>query len=146
MHKKIVSHAMYVDSSTSSTSWGSTSCSSASTGGSWKESLYAQMEARGLSFIDVGMGVSAEDGALVGVVRTTLSTDVKRDHVKRRVPFVDGPDDDYASNIQIAELNMLNAALAVLKWKKLYGFYNDVEREHTSLFSINVNQLLSEDK
>ncbi|WP_059435738.1 ThiF family adenylyltransferase [Anaeromyxobacter sp. PSR-1] len=146
MHKKIVSHATYVDSSNVEHVLGLDFVFVCIDRGLVKESLYAQMEARGLSFIDVGMGVSAEGGALVGVVRTTLSTGVKRDHVKRRVPFVDGPDDDYASNIQIAELNMLNAALAVLKWKKLYGFYNDVEREHTSLFSINVNQLLSEDK
>lgn len=146
MHKKIVSHPTYVDSSNVEHVLGLDFVFVCIDRGLVKESLYAEMEARGLSFIDVGMGVSAEDGALVGVVRTTLSTGEKRDHVRRRVPFVDGPDDDYASNIQIAELNMLNAALAVLKWKKLYGFYNDVEREHTSLFSINVNQLLSEDR
>ncbi len=146
MHKKIESHPTYVDSSNIEHVLGLDFVFVCIDRGLVKESLYAQMEVRGLSFIDVGMGISAEDGALVGVIRTTLSTGAKRDHVRRRVPFVDGPDDDYASNIQIAELNMLNAALAVLKWKKLYGVYNDVEREHTSLFSINVNQLLSEDK
>jgi hypothetical protein len=146
MHKKIISHATYVDSSNLEHVLGLDFIFVCIDRGLVKESLYAQMEAQGLSFIDVGMGVSAEDGALVGIVRTTLSTSAKRDHVRRRVPFVDGPDDDYASNIQIAELNMLNAAFAVLKWKKLYGVYNDVEREHTSLFSVNVNQLLSEDK
>ena len=146
MHKQIVSHPTYVDSSNVEHVLGLDFVFVCIDRGLVKESLYAQMEARGLSFLDVGMGISAQDGALVGIVRTTLSTATKRVHVGRRVPFVDGPDDDYASNIQIAELNMLNAALAVLKWKKLYGFYNDVEREHTSLFSINVNQLLSEDK
>ena len=146
MHRKIISHATYVDASNVEHVLGLDFVFVCIDRGRVKESLYAQMEARGLSFIDVGMGVTAENGALVGVVRTTLSTGAKRDHVRRRVPFGDGPDDDYASNIQIAELNMLNAALAVLKWKKLYGVYNDAEREHTSLFSINVNQLLSEDQ
>lgn len=146
MHRKIISHATYVDGSNVEHVLGLDFVFVCIDRGRVKESLYARMEERGLSFIDVGMGVTAESGALVGVVRTTLSTSAKRDHVRRRVPFGDGPDDDYASNIQIAELNMLNAAFAVLKWKKLYGVYNDVEREHTSLFSINVNQLLSEDQ
>jgi hypothetical protein len=146
MHKKIVSHPTYVDLTNVEHVLGLDFAFVCIDRGLVKESLYAQMEARGLSFIDVGMGISAEDGALVGIIRTTLSTGAKRDHVRRRVPFVDGPEDDYTSNIQIAELNMLNAAFAVLKWKKLYGVYSDVEREHTSLFSINVNQLLSEDK
>jgi hypothetical protein len=39
---------------------------------------------------------------------------------------------DYDGNIQIAELNSLNAALAVIKWKKLCGFYNDRKAEHFS--------------
>lgn len=146
MHRKIVSHPTYVDASNVEHVLGLDFVFVCIDRGRVKESLYAHMEARGLSFIDVGMGITAENGALVGVVRTTLSTPAKREHVRRRVPFGDGPDDDYASNIQIAELNMLNAAFAVLKWKKLYGVYNDAEREHTSLFSINVNQLLSEDQ
>ena len=38
--------------------------------------------------------------------------------------FEDTPgDDDYNRNIQIADLNALNAAFAVIKWKKLFGFY-----------------------
>ena len=35
----------------------------------------------------------------------------------------DGPDDTYRSNIQISELNALNAALAIIKFKQLRGFY-----------------------
>jgi hypothetical protein len=34
-------------------------------------------------------------------------------------------DDPYTENIQIAELNALNATLAVLWWKKLMGVYHD---------------------
>lgn len=34
-----------------------------------------------------------------------------------------GPDDPYTENIQIAELNALNAAIAVLWWKKWAGVY-----------------------
>lgn len=37
--------------------------------------------------------------------------------------------DDYDYNIQIADLNALNAALTVIKWKKLWGFYLDLDRK-----------------
>lgn len=39
------------------------------------------------------------------------------------MPETDLPDDVYKSNIQIAELNALNAALAVLRFKQIRGFY-----------------------
>ncbi len=35
----------------------------------------------------------------------------------------DGPGDFYRTNIQIAELNALNASLAIIRYKQLRGFY-----------------------
>ena len=57
---------------------------------------------------------------------------------------VDNGPDAYASNIQIAELNALNAAFAVIAWKKRMGFYQDCKNEHHSTYSLNCNLLLSE--
>jgi len=63
------------------------------------------------------------------------------------VSFEDAPgDDDYNRNIQIADLNALNAALAVIKWKKVFGVYRDLKSEHQSQFSIDTNLLLNEDR
>jgi hypothetical protein len=53
--------------------------------------------------------------------------------------------DDYDYNIQIADLNALNAALAVIKWKKLWGFYLDLENENYSTYTIDGNMLLNAD-
>jgi hypothetical protein len=65
---------------------------------------------------------------------------------RHRVSFTgDDVVDDYSRNIQIAELNAMSAALAVIKWKKMYGFYQDLEHEHHSTYSINVNMMTSED-
>jgi len=110
-----------------------------------KKEIVAFLEANSASFIDVGMGVLVSENNLLGILRTTTSTPTKRDHFKKLVSFDEGKDDDYATNIQIADLNMLNAALAVIKWKKLYGFYQDLECEHNCTYSINVNQLLSDE-
>ncbi|CAN2525454.1 MULTISPECIES: hypothetical protein [Burkholderia] len=49
----------------------------------------------------------------------------------------------YASNIQVADLNALNAVLAVIKWKKLRGFYRDLDREHHSTYTTDGNLLLN---
>jgi hypothetical protein len=111
--------------------------------------IVERLEEWGTSFIDVGMGVQLIDEFLIGVLRVTTSTVNKRDHVrtKNRIPFSDvNGDDEYSQNIQIADLNSFNAALAVIKWKKLFGFYKDYDNEHFSTYTIDGNVLDNEDK
>ena len=110
-----------------------------------KEEIIDFLNDHAVPFIDVGMGISSNNDALAGILRVTTSIPGARDHIRRRVSFGEGVPDEYASNIQISDLNMLNAALAVIKWKKLCGFYQDLEHECHSTYSINVNMLLSED-
>ena len=89
------------------------------------------------------MGLELDDGSLGGILRVTASTPKKRDHVHQgRVPFAGGGKDDiYASNIQVADLNALNGVLAVVKWKKIRGFYRDLEREHHCTYTTDGNAL-----
>ena len=96
-------------------------------------------------FIDVGMGMQIGDGQLLGILRATTSTSEARDHVHQLVSFNQGQADEYSTNIQIADLNRLNAALAVIKWKKLCGFYQALKKEHSCIYAINVNQLVSDE-
>ena len=53
-------------------------------------------------------------------------------------------DDLYVSNIQIAELNALNAALAVMKWKGELGYYCNAKNYHTSIYSLTLNKIVYE--
>jgi hypothetical protein len=94
-------------------------------------------------FIDVGMDVQMfRQDSLMGQCRTTLSTPQKNDHIAERVSFREARANDlYASNIQVADLNALNATLAVIKWKKYYGFYLDNINEHNSIYTINSHSL-----
>lgn len=105
------------------------------------------LEESGTSFIDTGIGLQEVSGALRGTVRTTTSTSKKREHVRNRVSF-EAPreDNEYERNIQVADLNALNAAFAVVKWKKLFGFYHDFEYEHESTYTINSHLLTREDR
>ncbi len=100
----------------------------------------------GVPFVDVGLGVFEVNGSLAGLLRVTSATALRHDHVASRIPFSDGDvNNDYSHNIQIADLNALNAALAVVKWKKHFGFYVDLEREHHSTYQIDGNTITNED-
>ena len=49
--------------------------------------------------------------------------------------------DEYATDIQIAELNALAANLSVIQWKKMLGFYADISHEVCSVYTINCNDI-----
>lgn len=102
------------------------------------------LHTQGIPFIDVGMDLQLieETAQLIGTCRVTLSTPQKREHFPRHVSLEgDVADEVYASNIQVADMNALNAALAVVKWKKFCDFYQDCYREHQSAYAINAHQL-----
>lgn len=109
-----------------------------------KKPIVEFLESHGISFIDVGMGISKTDGKLEGLLRVSTSTPGNR--IPGRIPFEDAAaNDEYAENIQIADLNMLNAALAVLRWKKLLEFYHDSEHEQHTIYFIDGNTLSNEE-
>ena len=114
--------------------------------GSARTLIVDRLEEWGVSFIDVGMGVYEVDGSLGGLVRMTASTPGQRGHIHDRIPFGEGDEDnDYGQNIQIAELNALNANLAVIKFKKLLGFFADLEHEHNAIYEIDGNNVINDD-
>ena len=148
MHRRIVAHDFYVDAANADQLQGMSFVFLCLDRGSAKKAIVEKLEALDIPFVDVGMGVELVDEALGGVLRITTSSRRKRDHVRanNRIPFSDGDgNNDYARNIQIADLNALNAALAVVKWKKLFGFYRDLDNEHFSTFTIDGNALVNED-
>lgn len=116
-------------------------------GGVAKRLIVERLDQYGVPFVDVGLGIDLTDNALGGILRVTTSTREKRDHVLERIPFADGEaNDDYARNIQIADLNALNAALAVIRWKKACGFYRDLEGEHHCAYTIDGNTVTNDDR
>lgn len=115
--------------------------------GTGKRLMVERLQEWGIPFIDVGMGIQLGlDNTLGGIVTVTTGTANKRDHVHSRMAFTDGETvNEYSQNVQISELNALNAALAVIKWKKLSGYFSDVTHEHYCAYTIRSNQLISED-
>lgn len=111
--------------------------------GSVRSLIANELNSSNASFIDVGMGINMTDAsnALWGTCRVTTSDTGSRESAHACIPKVDRDDDLYGSNIQIADLNCLNAALAVVRWKRMVGFYLDDRKEIESTFSISLGQL-----
>jgi len=99
----------------------------------------------GIPFIDCGIGVNVAENNLVGSVRSTVVTSIKKDHIETRIGTDSNEENEYSTNIQIADLNALNAILAVIKWKKKCGFYQDQKKEHHITYVVNTNQLLNDE-
>ncbi len=114
--------------------------------GPTKGLLVSKLEEFRIPFVDVGMGLYQTGTSLGGILRVTTSVEGRRDTARKNIPTQkeDAPN-EYDKNIQIAELNALNAAFAVVKWKKLFGFYLDQEQEQFTSYTIGCNLLVSED-
>jgi hypothetical protein len=149
MHRHVIAHDVDVDASNIEELRDADFVFLSIDGGSRKRFIIQKLEEFRVPFIDVGMGVYQVGDSLGGMVRTTAGAPDHTDHIwtNSRISFADDDDDDeYDQNIQIADLNMLNASLAVIKWKKLIGFYSDLEHEYSSTYTIDGNHLLNEDQ
>lgn len=92
-----------------------------------------------IPFIDVGMGLFRTGEPIDGMVRTTYFPPDRASQIRDEnlVATADDPDDIYKTNIQIGELNALNAAIAVLRFKQIRGFYFDESPDvYHSIFSL----------
>jgi len=89
-----------------------------------KGTIIAELERRNIPFVEVGMGLHIGSQGIGGTLRAVLSTDDNRDGARPHIPVEDiGADHIYAENIQISDLNSLNADMAIQLWKGHRGFY-----------------------
>lgn len=111
-----------------------------------KRAVVERLVSNGTSFIDVGMGVVLNGDRLAGIVRVTTSTPGTRATAAPHISYSDedGEVNAYATNIQIPELNALNAALAVLQFKKLFGLCEDTRRSVYVGYSIPSGEIIAE--
>jgi len=146
MRKRIIAHPYYVDAANVEELRGASFVFLCIDRNAARKLIVGHLEAFGIPFVDAGMGIVRTEDALRGNVRVTTSTPAQRSHVAQRVPLADMDiENEYDRNIQIADLNALNAALAVIKWKKLAGFYCDTRNEHHATYTVAANMLLSEE-
>lgn len=113
--------------------------------GPTRKLLMSHLLASSVPFIDVGMSLQmvTTNSKLFGACRVTLCTPSRNDHITQFVPTeADAGDELYRQNIQVADMNALNAQLAVVKWKQLLGFYQDDFEAHNLIFTVNTPSLV----
>lgn len=106
--------------------------------GSARAGIFDLLIAKGIPFIDVGMGLTQKGGTLNGMVRTTYYPPQRAEELRAMglAELNDTPDNLYRANIQIGELNALNASLAIIRYKQLRGFYSVESCDLHTLFGL----------
>lgn len=115
--------------------------------GSSRAEVFEMLIAKGIPFVDVGMGPSlSKDGPIKGMLRTTYYPPDRAAELRAAglAETQDAPEGIYRTNIQIAELNALNAAIAVVRFKQLRGFYVDGVQGNNFLFDIRDLKVVSD--
>lgn len=106
--------------------------------GAARAGIFDLLLSKGIPFIDVGMGLRKKRGSLSGMLQTTYYSSANGQKVRDKglAQLADAPDNDYRTNIQIGELNALNACLAVIKFKQIRGFYVEEVQNYHLVFNI----------
>lgn len=94
------------------------------------------LSSNNIPFVDCGMGLNRAPVGLNGVVRIT---GVDRSAYERTVgtaylPATDPEGGEYRKQGQIAELNALNATLAVIRFKQHFGIYERMDEAASYIF------------
>lgn len=107
--------------------------------GSSRSAIIDVLIAKRIPFIDVGMGLKrSQNGSLKGMMRVTyFPVDMaQKIQSEQLVDSLDGPENIYRSNIQIGELNAMNAGFAVMRYKQVRGFYTEDNPYYHMLFDL----------
>jgi hypothetical protein len=145
MHRGIVSHPTFIDETNVTLLDELDFVFLSVDRGQARAQIVKHLVARKIAFIDVGMNLhlAADASKLIGTCRVTLATEQLNSHLSDYVPMDDDNDDAiYHQNIQIADMNAINAQLAVMKWKQHCGFYQDNFAPHNLTFSVNTMSLV----
>ena len=144
MRKGIISHPYYLDPENVTELDGFDFAFVCVDKGKARKTVCEYLIAQGIPFVDVGMDVvmHAETLELDGTCRITTATRDRSDHISRCVPMDDDDSDAlYRQNIQVADLNALNAQFAVIKWKQLFGFYEDRFKSFHAAYTVATQSL-----
>lgn len=144
--KGIIAEAKFIDTTSKDKLNGVTFAFVCVDKGSSRAGIFDLLLSMSIPFIDVGMGLNRKKGNINGMLRTTYYSVEHGQQLsgKKLAPTTDNPDDIYKTNIQIGELNALNACLAVIKFKQLRGFYFEENSNYHFLFDISDFKIAAE--
>lgn len=137
--KGVVAKPKFVDADSSDDLSGVTFAFVSVDKGSSRSGIFDLLISLQIPFIDVGIGLNRKHDELDGMLRATYFPphDAKRMCDLGLVELLDNPEDEYRRNVQIGELNALNAAFAVIRFKQLRGFFREEEAGNHLLMDIH---------
>lgn len=147
MHSGVKSHPYYLDGTNISELEGFSFVFVCVDKGEARRRIFDYLLAQNIPFVDVGMNLQLvkQSMKMVGSCRVTMATHEQHGHLEWCVPMDDGDEDVlYRQNIQVADMNALNAQLAVMRWKQFCGFYQADFDTNNLLFSVNMASLARE--
>lgn len=123
MHTGITAHAEFISQDNLYLLDGCTFVFMAAADAEDKPAILQWLGDRGIPCIEVGMGLRDENGRLSGLIAVVN----RFDQGPVDEAAVAGGANEYDRNIQTADLNALNAMLAVVEWKKYLLYYAELE-------------------
>lgn len=113
--------------------------------GPTKQTILDALIAGAVPFIDTGVGVSDDPAGIGGQIRVTTSLPGANEHIMTGglISTVAADANDYDTNLQVAELNMAAAVMAVIRFKKWLSFYADAEGELHGVYRVDTNEILN---
>ena len=92
-----------------------------------------------IPFIDVGISVAIHQNKLRGSARVRIvekdkSSGIKAENIVGETP---AGEEVYDTNIQTAELNAINACLAIIHWKQLSGIYHKDNETSNLIYEVD---------
>jgi hypothetical protein len=114
--------------------------------GSSRAEIFDLLLSMGIPFIDVGMGLNRKHDSLNGMMRTTYYSVQNGSEMREQglAELVDNPNEEYRTNVQIGELNALNACMAVIRYKQIRGFYYEGLPIYHHIFKLGEMKTIAE--
>lgn len=138
MHNGIMAHPQYLDAENTKMLDNLNFVFLCIDSGEAKRIIVEDLIEKNIHFIDTGIDVNVCEAKLLGTVRNTAFTLPDRyNKLKNSLSYGEVHNDVYSSSIQTAELNSLCATIAVLKWKKEIGFYQDLCFSSQAVYDTN---------
>lgn len=137
LRKEVIAHETYLNSSNLNLLDGHDFVFLSIDNAEAKKDIIGYLLKSKIPFIDLGMGLTIANDAIRGSIRKTLITPDNQSHLDKIEMNKQTEDDLYSTNIQISELNALNAILGVITWKKLNNFYLTDQINYNSTFIID---------
>lgn len=106
--------------------------------------ICSYLTSNNIKYIDVGLGVNLIEDSLTASFRVSFPHGEDIEVLKNHCGGENQEDDIYASNIQIAELNALNAGFAIMKWKIESEYYATSKPFHTQVYVSSLNKIVYE--